>query len=702
MSFGVGVGDVVAVVGLLERIAIELRNYDDAPIHFRQTSAELHLFHRALSRLLKIEPLDEGDKEWIDQIRAIAIQSHQPLLIFIERMKPKEITMGLNNGRRTMALNTIGRRLHWSLIAKKDVAELRKVVVASMTAVNMMLGIHQLTSLKKLSSANEVHLEIETDNIDVHFRKVYAANATFLNTPKPEEGPHINPLGSILAPRDFAGTVSQGLENLSLTSETLAQQSNCIVKASSTIQEHLAKSIVMIVAIANDVKCVLRTLETFSRELLAKIAANGDMLLGIHRMLKRLVRALEAIPLHLSLSIVRLDDALGESWALPYQACQTFASFKNILQVVVFGNGRPGARRVLLDQIVLRSAKDGVTLDATNWHALVKQGSHVCQAMVLDKTWSTEKTCAFPNCHGSISPDGSKCVLCGRQSTFQILDKGIFELDLDAETRALGLQPSPQPSPPARNLRKRFGPMTLKEVDTEDDEISLFRSVHYTETREPIRSIDEAFRVLQISPHDPRALRYYAILQEATQHDTQNVEGWYLLGRAWMEKTPKKNSYREAYQALQQAVYLNNYCSHIWNTVGILFFNIDQYRDSFDGFARSLRINRYHAAVWRNIGVLYDHCNQPEDARNAYQQAVELGPYDEASSSRILELEPCVQNKQHDQNPWIKMSDLDLSVALNYDEQAPINEDGWLQLTPVDVKEESDDFDNPYIDLYYS
>lgn len=50
-----------------------------------------------------------------------------------------------------------------------------------------------------------------------------------------------------------------------------------------------------------------------------------DMLLGIHRMLKRLVRALEAIPLHLSLSIVRLDDALGESWALPYQACQTFA-----------------------------------------------------------------------------------------------------------------------------------------------------------------------------------------------------------------------------------------------------------------------------------------------------------------------------------------------------------------------------------------
>ena len=41
-------------------------------------------------------------------------------------------------------------------------------------------------------------------------------------------------------------------------------------------------------------------------------------------MMKRLVRAVEAIPLHLTLAVVRLDDALGESWALPFQACQNF------------------------------------------------------------------------------------------------------------------------------------------------------------------------------------------------------------------------------------------------------------------------------------------------------------------------------------------------------------------------------------------
>ena len=41
-------------------------------------------------------------------------------------------------------------------------------------------------------------------------------------------------------------------------------------------------------------------------------------------MMKRLVVAVEALPLHLTLAIVRLDDALGESWALPYRVCQTF------------------------------------------------------------------------------------------------------------------------------------------------------------------------------------------------------------------------------------------------------------------------------------------------------------------------------------------------------------------------------------------
>ena len=51
---------------------------------------------------------------------------------------------------------------------------------------------------------------------------------------------------------------------------------------------------------------------------------HSKLLLEIHAMMKRILRAVEAIPLHITLPIIRLDDALGESWALPYQACQTY------------------------------------------------------------------------------------------------------------------------------------------------------------------------------------------------------------------------------------------------------------------------------------------------------------------------------------------------------------------------------------------
>lgn len=48
------------------------------------------------------------------------------------------------------------------------------------------------------------------------------------------------------------------------------------------------------------------------------------MLLDISNQMKRVIRAIEAVPLHLTLDVVRLDDALGESWALPLQACRTW------------------------------------------------------------------------------------------------------------------------------------------------------------------------------------------------------------------------------------------------------------------------------------------------------------------------------------------------------------------------------------------
>ncbi len=146
MSFGFAVGDVIAAVQLFERVAIEVRNYRDAPQHFQQLGTELHLLQRALQRLLQVEPNDEDEREQLEQIRAIALHCHQPVQAFIDKMRPSNISLGHVSFSRT--LSTIGRRLHWSLVTRRDVDELRKVILSEMVAINMLLAIQQLSALQ--------------------------------------------------------------------------------------------------------------------------------------------------------------------------------------------------------------------------------------------------------------------------------------------------------------------------------------------------------------------------------------------------------------------------------------------------------------------------------------------------------------------------------------------------------------------------
>lgn len=142
MSFGCGIGDIIAILNLFERAALEVRNYRDAPRHFQQLGTELQLLQQALKRLLQVEPSDDEEKKQLELIRAIALHCHQPIQAFINKMRPGEQSLG--SARSAGTLSTLGRRLHWSLVTRNDVDELRAMITAEMTVINMMLGMQQL------------------------------------------------------------------------------------------------------------------------------------------------------------------------------------------------------------------------------------------------------------------------------------------------------------------------------------------------------------------------------------------------------------------------------------------------------------------------------------------------------------------------------------------------------------------------------
>jgi hypothetical protein len=142
MSFGFGIGDFLATLHSVKRIAEELQNYRDAPRHFQQLSAELRLLQNTLQCVLNIRTTDTNEIVMLNRIWIIAMHCHQPLQAFIDKMRSKEPSLG--HFRSASTISTIGNRLHWSLITRKDVEHLKKVVLSQMVAINILLGTQQL------------------------------------------------------------------------------------------------------------------------------------------------------------------------------------------------------------------------------------------------------------------------------------------------------------------------------------------------------------------------------------------------------------------------------------------------------------------------------------------------------------------------------------------------------------------------------
>ena len=152
MSFGYGIGDVLAILNLFERVAHEVRNYRDAPRHFQHLAFELQQLQKTIQQLLQVEPDSHEEQERLEHIRAIALYCLHPLQAFMDKMRPSEKALG--HVRSVGTLSSIGKRLHWSLVTKGDVEELRATLLSQMIAINTLMGMEQMyVTLKSDSSS---------------------------------------------------------------------------------------------------------------------------------------------------------------------------------------------------------------------------------------------------------------------------------------------------------------------------------------------------------------------------------------------------------------------------------------------------------------------------------------------------------------------------------------------------------------------
>jgi hypothetical protein len=142
MSFGYAVGDVVAVLGLFERVAIELRNYRDAPSHFAQLSVEIDFLRGTMRHVLALTPENEAERDIFERVRAVSMHCLQPLRTLADKMLSKEASLG--HFRTTRSIAHIGTRMHWSMVARKDVDELRQIILSQTIAIDTLLTVQIL------------------------------------------------------------------------------------------------------------------------------------------------------------------------------------------------------------------------------------------------------------------------------------------------------------------------------------------------------------------------------------------------------------------------------------------------------------------------------------------------------------------------------------------------------------------------------
>ncbi|KAL6825487.1 hypothetical protein J3E69DRAFT_380692 [Trichoderma sp. SZMC 28015] len=622
-AYGYAVNDIIAVLGLFERIAIELRNFKNAPAHFQQLGAEIDLLQNAMKHALRLIPQNDAHHETLERVRAIVMHCLTPLQALVNKMRTKESSLG--HFRTSKSLSSIGTRIHWSMIAKQDIDEVRITITSETVAINMLLIAQSLAQIRQLTDCVQGIGDAQSTLIKTHSDALIKQTSTILSlvSTMPDTIADLK-LTTIMNEKKQSEQARMLEHELKVVTSHVGSLSQIGAKVSGTLSLHTA-------SMRRYVTRLL--LAAYSRDILEAIGQNTRALLNIASQMKRIIRAIEAIPLHLTLDIMRLDDALGESWALPIQACQSWESFYNLLSTVVYTKDRPGANRIDTMQFALTMAKDGTELGELNWESVIKPGIHIEQAMVITRAGASVTTCL--ECRGVDSRTPAKhhdkpCSTCGRWI-------GRHRRIVEPVVRLLGRANTPPDG--TSPLGPELPSMKL------DEDLQHFRRVQIRERSEPIDDIITAEAILKIDSMDPAANTFLALrliqeaqdsgnlalletpirhLEIAISSDSMAIDPWYLLAEIYM----LRQDYPKAYGYFQQAVYRKPQCPQIWISIATLYYCIHQFRDSLDALCRSIRLNPFIYQTWYNLGILYDACDkQARDAYDSFKKCLELNPH---------------------------------------------------------------------------
>ncbi|KAI1743574.1 hypothetical protein F4680DRAFT_408602 [Xylaria scruposa] len=427
--FGFSVGDFITVGKLIGVLIAELRKNGEAAPEYQSLLIELEALDRALRQLQALTPANH-ELIQLTSIRATALACRRPLQDFLGRISKFESCLGSSSAANNK-WNGLHRRMQFRIMFKEDVEHLRSTLASHVATINLLLMTQAVTSIsaaeedrgRVISNLEGKILENRRLLKDVGRRVDESLGRRDIKAKLKDQDSILDKLGK--AADETRGQLSsQGdlIQDIRVITTHIQEETNTTLATVTEVLALVTSGLVHLRHITRHLHTMIRVCVTFTADMRKAMSKLMELFFSIQTTLQRIDQKL---PIHIRLPIVLFTTALGETMALPYQLCQQWATFKELLGVIFLD--KPGKSRVDMGKYLIMNVQGGRLLGENSWQHAVKQDDHLTMSIILDEFSAKAGTCQFPACRASIKgaevENGSyRCRKCNRWSSHTRLD----------------------------------------------------------------------------------------------------------------------------------------------------------------------------------------------------------------------------------------------------------------------------------------
>ena len=140
VPFGFGVGDFIAVIKLIARVAHALKNSGGAASEYQDVIQELEYLQTVLAHLGTVRFQDVASTKPAVRLTLLISACQRPLEEFLERIARFSDSLNVNSQRGF--LHRIPRKAQWGAFMGEEIPKLRAVVAAKVMQVQLDLQLY--------------------------------------------------------------------------------------------------------------------------------------------------------------------------------------------------------------------------------------------------------------------------------------------------------------------------------------------------------------------------------------------------------------------------------------------------------------------------------------------------------------------------------------------------------------------------------